>query len=229
MIALDGRAHFGRSGFLRDFPGLRAGRLVRSIALVAAALVLITLLVSGFSENGFRLGSRLAWRYASLVFFAALVTGPAMRVAVRFFPAAPQNLSGQLVWGFCASYGIYLLSVFVPNVIALSAGATLMVLFGGGVALVMAATATPLKGAGEKPLMPEKIRHALLGTATAYFWLCYSVMALARIYGPHRPDAFYGFSLCLMILGLLARYADRWISYREEPASSRPASKSAIA
>jgi hypothetical protein len=52
----------------------------------------------------------------------------------------------------------------------------------------------------------------MLATATAYFWLCYSIMALARIYGPHRPDAFYDISLSLMLVGLLARYAGRWFS-----------------
>jgi hypothetical protein len=52
----------------------------------------------------------------------------------------------------------------------------------------------------------------VLATATAYFWLCYSIMALARISGPHRPDAFYGISLSLMVVGLLARYANHWFS-----------------
>ena len=41
-------------------------------------------------------------------------------------------------------------------------------------------------------------------------------MALARIYGPHRPDDYYGISLCLMVAGLLARYADRWTVPKEQ-------------
>jgi hypothetical protein len=218
MVALENTALFGHG----KVPRLRfsLGPLVGGIATFAAALVLGALLFRGFSENGFRLGSQLAWRYTSLVFFAALVAGPACRVAAHYFSALtpPENLSRKLVWGFCASYGIYLLSVFLPNVIRLSAGATLMVLFGGSVALVMAAAAAPLKRLGDKVIIPEKIRRVLLGTAAAYFWLCYCVMALARISGPHRPDAFYGISLCLMVVGLLARYADRWVSFKERPA-----------
>jgi hypothetical protein len=80
------------------------------------------------------------------------------------------------------------------------------------VALVLAAMAAPLTRANGKPIIPEKIRRVFLGTAVIYFWLTYSLMALARISGPHRPDGFYGLSLCLMVAGLLARYADRWFS-----------------
>jgi hypothetical protein len=221
MVALDHFALFGqRRGSHRK---LNLAPLVGAIALGALVLVLGSILLRGFSENGFRLGSQLAWRYASFVFFAALVAGPACRVAGRFFPnlSEPAGLSARLVWGFCASYGIYLLSVLLPNVIRPSTGALLMVLFGGGVALVMAAAAAPLKRLADTPIIAEKIRRVLLGTAAIYFWLCYSLMALARISGPHRPDAYYGISLCLMVVALLARYADRWFARHapKDPAS----------
>ena len=155
-------------------------------------------------------------------FFRPLVAGPVCRIAAYFFPhlTPPPNLSRKLVWGFCASFGVYLLSVFLPNVIQLSAGATLMTLFSSGVVLVMAATAAPIKRLGGEAIIPEKFRRVLLGIAVIYFWLCYSVMALARISGPHRPDDYYGISLCLMVLGLLARYADRWVSLTQIPAKS---------
>jgi hypothetical protein len=223
MVALDHFALFGHGQSSRRT--LNLAPLVGAIALFALALVLGSILLRGFSENGFRLGSQLAWRYASLVFFAALVTGPACRVAARFNPnlSEPAGLSARLVWGFCASYGVYLLSVLLPNVVRLSAGATLMVLFGGAVVLVMAATAAPLKRLGREPIIPEKVRRVLLGTAAIYFWLCYSLMALARISGPHRPDAYYGISLCLMVLGLLARFADRWFAHHAQKESASPA------
>jgi len=214
MVALDNAALLGqpvRASRLRFSLAPLAG----GIALGAAVIVMGAILYRGFSDNGFRLGSQLAWRYTSFVFFAAMVAGPICRAVARFVPAftAPESLGRKLVWGFCASYGIYLLSVFVPNVIALSAGATLMVLFGGGVALVMAAAVTPLRFHGHV-IMGEKLRRTFLGTAASYFWLCYALMGLARISGPHRPDGFYGISLCLMVVALLARYADHWVSPR---------------
>ena len=214
MVALDHQALFGQRRRFR----FTMAPLVGAIAIMAMLLVLGAIVARGFSENGFRLGSQLAWRYTSFVFFAALVAGPLCRVAARFFPAftAPESLGRKLVWGFCASYAVYLLSIFVPNVVDMSAGATLMVLFGAGVALAMAATAAPLRLHG-RALMGEKLRRTFLGTATGYFWLCYALMGLARISGPHRPDAFYGISLCLMVAALLARYADRWISTAAPP------------
>jgi len=212
LVALDNHAFSGPSRGLK----LTLGPLVGAIAIFAVMLVLGAILARGFSENGFRLGSQLAWRYASFVFVAALMMGPLCRIAAHFFSAftPPESLSRKLVWGFCAAYGVYLLSVFVPNVIHLSAGAMLMTVFGSTVVLVMAITAAPLVRLGGPPILPDKVRKVLLGTSAIYFWLCYSLMALARISGPHRPDSFYGISLSLMILALLLRYADRWLAHR---------------
>jgi hypothetical protein len=211
MVALDNQAFFGRRVLRLKFA---LGSPVGAIACGSLVLVLGAILVRGFSENGFRLGSQLAWRYACFIFFLALIGGPLSRISARFFPQLyfPESLGRRLVWGFCISYGIYLLSVFVPNVIHQSVGATLMVLFGGGMALVMAVTAAPLARLGRPPFVPTRIRHVLLGVSAVYFWLCYSLMALAHLYGPHRPDNFYGLSLCLMIAGLLARYVDHWLA-----------------
>jgi len=212
LVALDNHAFSGPSRGLK----LTLGPLVGAIAIFAVILVLGAILARGFSENGFRLGSQLAWRYASFVFVAALALGPLCRITAHFFPVftPPESLSRKLVWGFCAAYGVYLLSVFVPNVIHLSAGAMLMTVFGSTVVLVMAITAAPLVRLGGPPILPDKVRKVLLGTSAIYFWLCYSLMALARISGPHRPDSFYGISLSLMILALLLRYADRWLAHR---------------
>jgi hypothetical protein len=212
LVALDNHAFSGPGRGLK----LTLGPLVGAIAILAVLLVLGAILARGFSENGFRLGSQLAWRYASFVFVAALAMGPLCRITAHFFPifTPPESLSRKLVWGFCAAYGIYLLSVFVPNVIQLSAGAMLMTVFGSTVVLVMAATAAPLVRLGDAPILPDKVRKVLLGTSAIYFWLCYSLMALARISGPHRPDSFYDISLSLMIVALLLRYADRWLAHR---------------
>src|SRR3954471_9382041 len=116
MVALS-TALVGRVRVPRFKPTL--GPLVGGIAGGAVALVVGAILFRGFAENGFRLGSQLAWRYASFVFFAALVAGPACRLAARVFPSLipPESLGRKLIWGFCASYGVYLLSVFLPNVI----------------------------------------------------------------------------------------------------------------
>ena len=215
MVALDNDNVFGS---VVRVPRISLGPLVIGIALVAVGLVMGAIVARGFAENGFRLGSELAWRYTAIVFFAVLIAAPVCRIAARFHHgfSCPESLSRKLVWGFCASYGVYLLSVFIPNVLALSAGATLMVLFGGAVTAVMALTAAPLKRLGGAPLISQKTRRALLGMAAIYFWGCYALMALSRISGPHRPDSWYAISLCLMVAALLLRYADRWVAPRDE-------------
>jgi hypothetical protein len=215
MVALDNSAIFGSVSRVPRWRGLAP--LVGAIALLAVVLTLGGIVARGFAENGFRLGSQLAWRYAAIVFFAALSAGPVCRIAARTGHfTCPKALSRKLVWGFCLSYGVYLLSVFLPNVIRLSAGATLMVAFGGSVAAVMALTVAPLKRADGTQLIGEKTRGVMLVTAAVYFWSCYALMALARISGPHRPDAWYDISLCLMVIALLLRYADRWLSHRDQ-------------
>ena len=66
------------------------------------------------------------WRARSLRIAARFTHGTVSEALFR-----KEVLGRKLVWGFCASYGVYLLSVFLPNVIQPSAGATMMVLFGG--------------------------------------------------------------------------------------------------
>lgn len=190
------------------------GPLVGMIALGCALLVVGALLAHGFSENGFRLGSRLAWRYGCLVFFAALVAGPICRLLALAWPSLIRHevLGRKLIWGFCASHGVYLLSILAPHVVPLSAGATLMLVLGGGMALTMAVAAAPMGRPGAAPLIADPARRILMGVAMTWFWLCYGVMALARLSGPHRPDAFYGISLGAMVAALLLRFADRWFA-----------------
>jgi hypothetical protein len=219
MVALDNQAFLGSAVRV---PRINLAPLVSAIALVAVFLVLGAIAARGFSENGFRLGSQLAWRYACIVFFAALSSAPVCRIGSKLWHgfACPESLSRKLVWGFCASYGVYLLSVFVPNALELSAGATLMVAFAGVVTVVMALTAAPIKRLGGKPVIGNKTRRALLGMSAIFFWSTYSLMALSRLAGPHRPDAWYGISLGLMVGALLLRYADRWIKPRAIVAAS---------
>ena len=185
------------------------------IAFGAVVLVMGAILFRGFAENGFRLGSQLAWRYACL----GVLRGAGGRAALPAGGALlsqstpPESLGRKLIWGFCASYGVYLLSVFLPNVIRLSAGATLMVLFGGSVVLVMALTAAPLKRLGDKPVIPAKIRRVLLGTAAGLFLaLLFPDGSGANLLAPTSRTPFMASACRLMVAGLLVRFADRWFS-----------------
>ena len=78
MVALDNHAIFGSVPRLR----VNLAPLVAGIALVSVAVVLGAIVFRGFAENGFRLGSQLAWRYTFFVFFAAMVVELACRLTV---------------------------------------------------------------------------------------------------------------------------------------------------
>jgi hypothetical protein len=179
---------------------------------VAAALVAVGgFAAHGFNDNGLRFGSQLTWRFASLVYFAAVIAGPLARLLP--WPWLKRLLveRRQLMWGFCASFGVFLASLLAPNTLTppsldhegLTIGMALFVFFGGGLTIVIAYAAAP------QPNLGEQARRAILAVGMAYFWLAYTLTGLSHLSGPHRPDGFYGFSLMLMVAALLLRFADR--------------------
>ena len=101
----------------------------------------------------------------------------------------------QLIWSFCASFGVYLASVLVPNTLAqpgldhdgLTAGMTLFVLFG---AVAGAGHGLCRQPAGRRVSGREGARRHAGRRRLAYFWLTYALTGLARISGPHRPTHF---------------------------------------
>jgi hypothetical protein len=220
MVALDNISVLGREKVPFHLPRIS---LPGAVALAAAILVFGSLVVRGFSDNGFRLASQNSWRFACVVFFAAIMAGP----MGRLIPALRrlQQDSCALFMSFCATFGVYLGTVLLPNAFGPRSaeegtGALgLFVLFGAGVTLVMALALTPrlarLLGAGAS--------RALLGVSAAYFWLCYALMGLAHLSHPHRPDGFYGFSLSLMLIALLVRFADSWMRRRHPAQTVAPA------
>ena len=201
--------------------GMDSGRILNVkvplagiIALVAALLGFGAMAVHGFNDRGLRLGSELDWRFASLVFFIAIAAGPVCRMlplAICRDSEAPRR---QLIWGFCASYAVFLAATLLPNTIGgvthqdLTAGMTVFAIFGGAIVVVLAYAT----GQGAAVLLGEPARRALLCVASAFFWLTYALTGLAHLSGPHRPDAFYGVSLSLMIMALLLRFADRFVA-----------------
>ena len=179
------------------------------IGVVAASLALAGFSARGFSDNGFRLGSEFAWRFACLIYFAAVIAGPLARLIPSKRVKRVCQERRQLIWGFCASFGVYLASILLPNTApvpdhGLTAGMTIFVFFGGLLILVIAYTAS--RPAAH--FLGEHISRTMLYVGMATFWLAYAAAGLSYISGPHRPDIFYGFSLSLMVIALLLRFAD---------------------
>jgi len=206
---------------LSDTPKFHIGKLppfglTGFVAAVAALLTLATIAAVGLGENGIRVGSLMAWRFSFFVFVAALVAGPLCRIApfalCRFI--GPQGR--QLIWSFCGAFGVYLASVLIPNLLrlplpqhgGLDIGMLLFVVFCGLLAAVMAYAASPQAALklGDKP------QRAILVVGVSYFWLTYAASGLSHIYGPHRPEMFYGLSVSLLVVALLLRFLDRFLA-----------------
>ena len=212
MLVLDGgvhpTSHGGRPIFNVEIT------IAGMVGIAAALLGVSAMVVHGFDDDGIRLASEISWRFASFVFFAAVVAGPLCRLVPLAVCKSLGSLRRQLIWSFCASYGVFLAVLLLPNSLGgvihgdSTAGMTAFALFGGMAMAVMAYAAS--RQAGVK--LGEKARRALLSVAGSFFWLTYALTGLAHLSGPHRPDMFYGVSLSLMTLALLLRFLDRLVA-----------------
>lgn len=211
MVALENSDVLGNPRALR----LVHFSLIAFIAAACCLLTLITFAMHNFDENGLRLGSQMAWRFTFFVFFVALIAGP----LGRLFPFKPLEYLGecrrQLLWGFCASFAVYLTTLLVPNMVrpvsVAQDGLTLgMAAFAAFSAMLTAIVAFGISRHADA-LVGAAARRAILVVGLAYFWLAYAMTSLSHITGPHRPDAFYGLSLSLMVTALLLRFADRFV------------------
>ena len=182
-----------------------------AVGTVAVLLALSGFAARGFSDNGYRLGSEFAWRFTCVIYFAAVTAGPLARLIPSKILKRICQERRQLVWGFCTSFGVYLASILLPNTMPdrdLTTGMTFFVLFGGLLTLVIAYTAS--RPAAH--FLGERISRTMLHVGMATFWLVYAASGLSHISGPHRPDMFYGFSLSLMVIALLLRFADCFVT-----------------
>jgi hypothetical protein len=195
--------------------GRISGNRPRAWMLVAIATALLTLAgwaARGFGENGLRLGSEFAWRFTFLIYFLAIVAGPIARLTPSPSLRHLCEARCQLIWGFSASFAVYLLGVLAPNLLlpggpdedGLTASMATFALFGVALSGIIAFAAR--RDAAR--ILGEKARTTILGVGLSTFWLAYALSGLAHITGPHRPDMFYGTSLSLMIIALLLRFAD---------------------
>jgi hypothetical protein len=188
-----------------------------AVTLAALGVGFAGLVLRGFDENSLAFATQLVWRFNCLVFFAALVASPAGRLIPLLSILA--GTSRPLLQGFCAGMAVYFGFILLPNLFAvpdgvrpsgITAGMTSFVIFTGIVTLVMAMAVSQRLCAQVGP----RACRAILGVATIYFWLCYGLIGLAHISGPHRQDLFYELSVMLMVTGLLVRFADRFFENR---------------
>lgn len=190
-------------------PRLWGWAVIAILAILAGASGLVA---RGFTESGLRLGSELIWRFTCFAYFAAVIAGPLARlIPWQRLRDACENRR-QLMWGFCASFAIYLAGIVIPNLFAFPdrggwmTGIGTFDLFGAGLTVIIAGAASRRAAL----FLGRRACGIVLGVSLSCFWLSYALAGLEHLSGPHRPDAFYGFSLLMMIAALLLRFADQF-------------------
>lgn len=190
-------------------PRLRGWAVIAILAVVTGGLGLAA---RGVTENGLRFSTGLVWRFTCFAYFAVIIAEPLARLIpwqrLRRFCENRR----QLIWGFCASFAAYMAGLYMCGLFAFPGRSGVMAsvsgwdIFGAGLVLLISAAASPRVAL----FLGQKACGIVLSGGLFCFWLAYALTGLEHIVGPHRPDAFYGVSLILMIAALLLRFADHF-------------------
>jgi hypothetical protein len=199
------RVEFGSHGPVATGP--KHSRRRRDLPVIAAVFLSFLIGAAGaFGHDGvnaFGVAIETTRRASTLLFAAAFAAWPLGRLGLGrgWFDAE------ALTSAFAIAFLVYLGSIAAPYLLSLSVMPVLTALF-----CVLNATCIGVLHWATRATRSSKTNvrsHAVIyALVTAYFWISFSIVAIAHLYGPHQPDGFYGFSLCLLIAGLLLRFAN---------------------
>jgi hypothetical protein len=186
----------------------RANLLPPAFALIAVALAGTTFARSG--PNSWTYASELVVRFATLVFPIAIAAGPIGRLIYGPDDRRAGRWSRMSVLAFAAVYAVFLLCIALPFFLT---GAHMPLetagfcIFNAFILCVLAVTASEnFSHVAERRTVATLNRVAL-----AYFWFVFAFADIAHLYGPHRPDGFFGISLLLLVSAVFIRFADALI------------------
>ena len=183
----------------------RANLLPPAFALIAAVLAGTTFARSG--PDSWTYASEVVVRFATLVFPLAIVAGPIGRLILGPDDWRAGRWARMSILAFAAVYAVFLLCIALPFFLT-SARMPLATagfcFFNGFILCVLAITASE----HFSHVLGSRTVHTLNRVAMSYFWLVFAFADVAHLYGPHRPDGFFGISLLLLVSAVLIRFAD---------------------
>jgi hypothetical protein len=186
--------------------------LAFALCAIAAALALasVAFVIHGGDRNGARFAADMVMRFSSLAFVVFYVAGPLARlIPVRATAVLRQERLG-LALAFVAIYGVFLACVAAQYFTIGAAMPLPAEAFCGLSAMIL--TALAISSYNNTVVeRPRVAWRALESLGCGYFWLVFAVSNLDYVVGPHRPDRFHGFALCLLVLALLIRFADSFV------------------
>lgn len=199
MVAID----LSAPAASRDAPSWLASFL--RVAAVLAALTALTEAAKFVEDSqGWAVAADALWR-AEIELFAIAFGASAV---ARLLPETADRTTGRDAWTFVALFGfgflLYLGFVLAPYRLTpqphpIPLATSIYTLLTGSAALIAIGTAAPW------PLF-SSLRRGAQSVALGTFWSIFALSDLDHLYGPHRPDPFFGITLLCLLSGLFVRF-----------------------
>lgn len=206
MVSLDyAEARYSRT---RKTLTERAGFVPFSAALIAGLLAVVSYARSG--PDSWSYSTDLVLRFATLVFPFALAAGPVLRLFLGPDDWRVGRWSRMMLLAFAGSYAVFILCVLTPYFetgARLPLATTGFAFFNVFILTVLALSASEHVAS----VMGDRMINGINRIAICYFWIAFAFVDVAHMYGPHRPDGFFGFSLSLLVVAVLIRFLDAFV------------------
>jgi hypothetical protein len=200
MVALD----FHASDFAPSFSA-RYGALLRTLTVFLATAIVVLTGLSVRDASGWSVAADEIWRFSAFVFAAALAWEPAVSLLPREARESLAPEAGTLTAFFVLTYAAYLAFTFAPNWLDKTEPVIAMRLFGA-----LAAAATVILAVSALPRWPgalgQTLQRAVQFVALGFFWVLFVMCGIDHLYGPHRPDSFFGIAVLALVGALLVRF-----------------------
>ncbi|MBV9992031.1 MAG: hypothetical protein JOZ72_12155 [Alphaproteobacteria bacterium] len=195
-------------------PAWQSGQRRTTLALlgVAAALAVAAgaFLMRGGDGNAARYATMMVFRASQAAFLLYYLASPVARL-IRTRPtfAVARQRTG-LALGFVGMYAVFLGCSLIPDYMHGAHTPLATMVFCAFSAVILAAILMGER-AGRADADWRPAWRAMEVVGVAYFWMIFVASDLDHMYGPHRPDGFYGLSLMAFVLALLVRFADAFV------------------
>lgn len=217
MVAI---AH-GVKAFVSAYRNPRRHNSVMALGAAGGALLLgwAWFLAGGGDASAARAAANVVMQVASLIFVLYYIVGPLSRLVPIASMRALRRERVGITFAFAGMYGVFLVWIVAPYYFAhehMPLPSLTFVLFSAAILAVFVTSARDIR------FSRSASGRTVQSLSTGYFWVVFAINDLDHTIGPHRPDGgFHGFSLALLVLALLARFADTLIERRKAVISGR--------
>jgi hypothetical protein len=200
-----------------DHVGIRSARKTLTdranllpAAFFLAAMLLAVIVYARSGPDSWSYATELVLRLATLVFPFAIAAGPAGRLIFGSDDWRVGRWERMSLLAFVAVYAVFLHCVAWPFFLTgerMPVDTTAFCVFNTFIVCMLAVTALE----HVSNAVGDRTVNTVNRVSIAYFWFIFALAGVAHLYGPHRPDGFFGFSLILLVTAVLVRFADVFV------------------